>query len=58
MAFAQDEEIKETLMMEDESSRFMKVEKSSNLVIDIPILRKLLNKPSFEYILSLVQGVT
>ena len=67
MAFAQDEEIKETLMKDSHadngsmySSRSSTASKphssSQSLVMDLPTLKKLLNKTSCEFILNLVLG--
>jgi hypothetical protein len=67
MAFHQDEEIKESYMMDSmENSRYQKIrEKESpsaqtpggcNFMIDIPTLKKLLNRPNCDFILSLIQG--
>jgi hypothetical protein len=67
MAFGQEEEIKESYMMESmEDSRYQKRDKNMSpttqaqggggFMIDIPTLKKLLNRPTCDFILSLIQG--
>ena len=65
MAFGEGEEMKESLMLESMEdgggSKYIKDRKDmrasqTGLVIDIPTLKKLLNKQSCEFILGLIQG--